>query len=160
MDQQEIFVQMALKAWDTQVSRVDKFLATRNDDALYKQIAPAKNRVIYLIGHLIAVNDSMLSLFGSSDRLYAHYDDAFFKNPDNPATEMPSASALRVEWKKSNDALNTAFSKLAATDWLTRHTAMSDEDHAKDPGRNKLSVLINRTNHLAYHLGQMILVKE
>jgi len=37
---------------------------------------------------------------------------------------------------------------------------MTDEDLAKDPGRNKLSVLINRTNHMAYHIGQLVLYKK
>jgi len=36
----------------------------------------------------------------------------------------------------------------------------SDEDYAKDPTRNRLSVLLSRTNHLAYHLGQIILVQR
>ena len=35
----------------------------------------------------------------------------------------------------------------------------TDEDFAKEPARNKLSVLLNRTNHLAYHLGQLRLLK-
>jgi hypothetical protein len=30
---------------------------------------------------------------------------------------------------------------------------------AKEPTRNKLSVLLNRTSHVAYHLGQLILAK-
>jgi hypothetical protein len=36
---------------------------------------------------------------------------------------------------------------------------MTDEDFAKNPARNKLSVLLNRTSHVAYHLGQMLLAK-
>lgn len=160
MNQQEIFVQMALKAWQIHIGRTDKFIEGISDESFYKEIAPGKNRIIYLVGHLIAVNDTMLSLFGIGDRIYASYDDAFVKNPDNPAAVMPNAAVLRQEWKKSNDILNAAFEKLSAADWFAKHTAMSDEDLAKEPGRNKLSVLINRTNHLAYHLGQLLLVKE
>ena len=49
--------------------------------------------------------------------------------------------------------------KMMPDDWFSRHTAMTDEDFEKEPGRNKLSVVINRTNHMAYHLGQLVLVK-
>jgi hypothetical protein len=36
---------------------------------------------------------------------------------------------------------------------------ISEQDFAKEPMRNKLNVLINRTNHLAYHYGQLRLIK-
>jgi len=36
--------------------------------------------------------------------------------------------------------------------------AVSDEDFSKEPHRNKLNVIINRTNHMSYHLGQLILL--
>jgi hypothetical protein len=48
---------------------------------------------------------------------------------------------------------------MSADDWFRAHSAMTEEDLAADPGRNKLSVLINRTNHVAYHLGQLVLAK-
>jgi len=42
--------------------------------------------------------------------------------------------------------------------WLARHNAMTDEDFEANPLRNRLSVLINRTNHFHYHLGQLRLL--
>jgi hypothetical protein len=160
MEQQQIFVQMALKSWNTQVNSANKFFNSLSDQSLLKEIAPGKNRVIYLMGHLIAVNDTMISLFGSGERLYAYLDEAFVKNPDKSGLEMPEASALRGDWKKSNEALLHYFEKSSAADWFGKHTAMTEDDFIKEPTRNKLSVLINRTNHLAYHLGQLLLVKE
>jgi len=43
------------------------------------------------------------------------------------------------------------------SDWRQRHTAVSEEDFAKDPSRNRFAVLLSRTNHLSYHLGQALL---
>jgi len=43
---------------------------------------------------------------------------------------------------------------MTSEDWLSRHTSVSEEDFAADPLRNKLNVLIGRTNHESYHLGQ------
>jgi hypothetical protein len=31
---------------------------------------------------------------------------------------------------------------------------------AKEPHRNKLNLLMNRTNHLSYHLGQLVLLQQ
>ncbi len=42
-------------------------------------------------------------------------------------------------------------------EWLQRHAAVSGEDFAKDPLRNRFSILLSRTNHLSYHLGQAVL---
>jgi hypothetical protein len=36
-------------------------------------------------------------------------------------------------------------------DWFSRHMLVSPEDFAKEPHRNKLNVIINRTNHMANH---------
>lgn len=158
MEQSQVFAQMALKAWHTQIGQTSKFLDSIPDEAFSKEIAPGKNRVIYLVGHLIAVNDTMIQLFGLGQRVYAHYDEDFVKKPDNRVAVMPAPAVLREEWKRSNEMLAEHFAKMSPADWFSKHTAMSDEEAMKDPGRNKLSVLINRTNHVAYHLGQLLLV--
>lgn len=41
-----------------------------------------------------------------------------------------------------------------------KHSAVSEEDFAKEPHRNKLNLLLNRTNHLSYHHGQLVFLKE
>ncbi|MBC7777105.1 MAG: DinB family protein [Phycisphaerae bacterium] len=159
MEQQHIFTQMALIAWDMQISRTEKFLDSLSDEALMKEIAPGKNRIIYLLGHLIAVNDGMMTLLGLGERSHVHLDEAFIKNPDNSGFDMPDASVLRSDWKKSNAQLSALFHELTPEEWLSKHTAMTDEDFVKTPTRNKMSVLLNRTSHVAYHLGQLALVK-
>ena len=46
---------------------------------------------------------------------------------------------------------------VSSSGWLERHAAVSEEDFAKDPSRNRFAVLLSRTNHLSYHLGQAVL---
>jgi hypothetical protein len=154
----EIFIGMAIKAWDTQISRTDKFLSTLDDEACLKEIAPGKNRVVYLLGHLIAVNDNMIALFSLGERVHADLDDAFVKSPDGPGLTKPDVAALRQYWKRSNEQLSALFATMTPEQWFGRHTSMTDEDLVKEPTRNKLSVLLNRTSHVAYHLGQLALV--
>jgi hypothetical protein len=56
--------------------------------------------------------------------------------------------------------LLTGFASLSASEWLQKHTAVSEEEFAKDPLRNRFAILLSRTNHLAYHLGQTALVPK
>ena len=39
--------------------------------------------------------------------------------------------------------------KMEPEAWFARHESMTDADFEKDPTRNKLAVLVNRTNHLS-----------
>jgi uncharacterized damage-inducible protein DinB len=64
---------------------------------------------------------------------------------------------LRKYWNEVNGKLLSQFSILSDDEWLRRHNAMSEEDYAKDPTRNRLAVLLSRTNHMSYHLGQITL---
>ena len=155
----QIFIQMAIKQWDIQIGRADKFFNALSDEALQKEIAPGKNRIIYLLGHLIAVNDNLNALFGLSPRSYAHLDEAFVNNPDRSSLPSPDAATLRQDWKRSNEQLSALFARMTPEDWFSKHTAMTDEDLIKEPSRNKLSVLLTRVSHVAYHLGQMVLAK-
>jgi len=156
----DLFVQMALKAWNGQVSLADKFFASVSDEQMLTEIAPGRNRIIYILGHLIAVHDNLIALLGLGDRLYQSYDEPFLKSPDKSGLTLPDVVTLRADWQRSNEILKNYFVNLTAEEWLARHNAMSDEDWQKDPARNKLSVLLSRTNHLAYHFGQLQLVNK
>ena len=159
MNQSQILVDMALKAWSQQISRTEKFIDSQSDEDLQKEVAPGKNRLSYLIGHLAASNDSMLSLFDLGPKLYAPYEDIFLRNPDRKLPQ-PTAAEIRQAWKDVHSSLAKNFETLSVEKWLDRHTAMTDEDLEKEPTRNKLSVLISRTSHVAYHFGQMVLTKK
>jgi len=125
-----------------------------------KEVAPGKNRVIYIWGHLTAIHDAMFSILGFGSRLHPELDAIFVSNPDETATQLPSAAELKKYWDEVNSKLLLQFAGLSADEWLQRHHAMSEEDYAKDPTRNRLAVLLSRTNHLSYHLGQVILARE
>ena len=86
------------------------------------------------------------------------FEDIFSKNPDR-ALPQPAPSEIRKAWKETHAALAKHFDNLSVDEWLDKHTAMTADDLAKEPTRNKLSVLISRTNHVAYHMGQLVLTK-
>jgi hypothetical protein len=149
---------MAKKAWETQNERLTKLIDRLTEQQLGGEVAPNRNTGIYVFGHLIAVNDNLLPLFGFSERLYPQLDDIFLKNPDKSGIPKPTVSELKTYWLAVNAKLGEHMAATEPQDWLQRHTAVSEADFAKDPTRNKLNVLMNRATHQAYHLGQMVLL--
>jgi hypothetical protein len=110
--------------------------------------------------HLTAIHDAMLPVLGIGQRLYPEFDVAFISNPDKTHAGIPSVELIRKAWKEVNGRLFEGFASLSAADWLKRHGAVSEEDFVKEPLRNRLAILLSRTNHLAYHLGQTALRPE
>ncbi|HEV9036232.1 MAG TPA: DinB family protein, partial [Puia sp.] len=55
-----LFTATVLANWETAINRATVFFDKCSDADLLKPIAPGKNRVIYLLGHLTAVSDRML----------------------------------------------------------------------------------------------------
>jgi len=161
ISEKELFIKMVLSNWELQVSRMNNLLAKLSDEELSTPTAPGRNTGVYLLGHLAAVSDGMLVFLGLGERIDAAMDELFLRNAENSGLEKPSVLALREYWNNVNAILTDKISQVSADDWFTRHTAISEEDFAKEPHRNKLNIVINRTNHLSYHIGQLVyLVKK
>jgi hypothetical protein len=156
--QSNLLVKMILMAWDAQNNYFNKLISSLTDEQLAKEIAPGKNTGVYLLGHLIAVSDGMLPLLGFGDRLFPEMEEAFIKNPDKSGQLFPSITELKQRLETVNTKLSNHFKSTEVNEWLSRHTAVSSGDFVKEPHRNKLNVVINRTGHMAYHIGQMRLL--
>jgi len=156
MTSQKLSVRVAINSWRLVVERANKMLSNLTDDQLLREVAPGRNRLIYLWGHLTAVHDAMFPILGLGERLHPELDAVFISSPDK-AGALPPAGELRKYWHEVNGRLRSQFATLSADEWLQRHYAMSEEDYAKDPTRNRLAVLLSRTNHTSYHLGQITL---
>ncbi len=160
MDNQQLLVRIALDAWNLNVKRTTDAFNGFTDEQMFIEIAPGRNRLVYLLGHLTAVDDRMLPLLSLGNRQYEQLDEAFITNPDRAIAGLPAITDLRTYWANINDVLTSHFNQLTPGDWLQRHTSISEEDFVKEPHRNRLSVLISRTNHISFHLGQIMLVKK
>src|SRR5216684_947696 len=111
MENEGSYVALGLKVWKAQIERADKLFGSLSSEEVLREIAPGRNRLLYLWGHLKAINGE----------------------------------------------LSKGFEKMAWSDWVQRHSAVSEEDFAKDASRNRFAILLSRTNHLSYHLGQAVL---
>lgn len=159
MSQEELLASAALSTWKLVLGRAVDALAKLTDEDLQKRVAPGRNRLYYILGHLTAVHDRLFTLLGVDDRLHRELDEVFLSNPDGTFPDPIPASELRTAFNEVNSKLTAALEKLTPAEWLERHTAVTPEEFAKDPSRNRVAVVLNRTNHLSFHLGQLILVK-
>jgi hypothetical protein len=159
MEAKQLIVKSVLDAWNSRIEAASKIFDSLSDEDLQKEVSPGRNRAIYLLGHLALVHDRMLPLLNFGSPQYAHLDEAFLNKPDR-SVELPSAKEVRAIWKDANAKLAEHYSKLSADDWFQRHTSVTEEDFVKEPHRNRLSVVVGRTNHLQYHIGQVALIKK
>ena len=155
LSQTNQLIRQIINAWTAQNALVTKFMSKYDEQEYLRDVVPGRSRSIYLFGHLLAVNDALLPLFGLGERLFPEYEAIFLTSPDKSVDTLPSLNQLRENWKQVNEILTDHFTKMTADDWFSRHTRVSPEDFALDPQRNKLNVLLSRTVHLGYHLGQL-----
>ena len=157
MSTETSFIDAALRGWKSNVERVDNLFGTLSPEQLEQQVAPGKNRLIYLWGHLTAVNDGLLPLLGIGERLHPELDSMFISKPDRSLELTVTAQSLKSAWDMINRKLWEGFLKFSPADWAGRHTAVSEEEFKREPHRNKFTVVLGRTAHMSYHVGQAML---
>ena len=156
----ELFVKMITDSWQKQIDATNKIFDNLSDEELMQEVAPGRNRAIYLLGHLTSVHDRMLPLLRFEESKYPELKSIFLDSPDKAVEEIPSAQQLGQQWKEVNETLLNHIKSLPADEWFTRHANISGEDFSKEPNRNRLNVLLDRTNHLSNHRGQLLLLKK
>jgi uncharacterized damage-inducible protein DinB len=152
----QLFIKMVISNWELQNRRLNDLLGKLSDEQLSRETALGRNTGVYLLGHLAAVSDGMLPLLGLGEKLYPQLENIFLTNPEKSGIEKPSIAQLKEYWHAVNALLSERFANMQPEDWFTRHSSISEEAFAKEPHRNKLNILINRTNHQSYHMGQFI----
>jgi hypothetical protein len=89
MTNEERFVSVALNAWNGNIERADKLFSGLTAEQLTQQVAPGKNRLIYLWGHLTAVHDAMLPLLAFGPRLHPEF-----------RSRRPRCAMIRNNWEE------------------------------------------------------------
>ena len=147
-------IDSALRNWQSNVDRAGKLFGNLSQEQLLQEVAPGKNRLIYLWGHLTASNDALIPLLGFGARIHPELDLMFVSNPDRTVPTILSGKDLKIICQETAQILWTGFLKLSAAEWLQKHGAVSEEDFVREPHRNRFTMLLGRTAHIAYHLGQ------
>ncbi|WP_446744798.1 DinB family protein [Silvibacterium acidisoli] len=154
MTNEEILVGTVIHNWSVTMSRLKTTLDAMTDAEFESEVAPGRNRVHYLVGHLAAFQDRLNELIGMGGRLHPELD-VFISNPDRSFNyDMSRAQLTQILWDLV--AITTeATQTRKSSEWLERHNAVSAEDFAKEPLRNRLAILDGRATHVALHHGQM-----
>jgi hypothetical protein len=157
---QQVMVKMAMDSWNGYLKRTDALFKELGDEQLQKEVSPGRNTGVYLLGHLVAVHDAMIALLGLGGSKYPELEMPFIKSPDKSGLPIPAISELRNYWNETNQQIAKQFAALTPGEWFMKHTAVTEEDFAKEPHRNRLNVLLSRTSHLASHYGQLVFLKS
>src|SRR5215471_21280746 len=85
--------------WKLVNDRLDKVFASYSDTELHREVAPHRNRVYYLLGHLTVAHDRLLPLLRLGDSLNPELEEEFFANhadKDVLGTHFPTPAAGRI----------------------------------------------------------------
>lgn len=158
MNADELLIESVLASWKGAVARATKQFADLSEEQAQRRVAPGRNRIIYLLGHLTAVHDAMIPLLRVGERLVPELDEMFIRSPDRAGPNLPPLKELTDAWANVNHQLLTLIgSQLSISWWTARHASVSEEDYKESPTRNRLAIILSRLSHLSYHLGQIAL---
>ena len=96
MTSQKLSVQVAINSWRLVAERANKIFSNLTEDDSLKEVAPGKNRLIYLLGHLTAVHDAMFLILGLGERLHPQLDAICVSSPDKTGAQLPPVGAEKI----------------------------------------------------------------
>jgi hypothetical protein len=159
MASDDVLIETVISSWEQVIKRVAILCLSCSEQQLLVEVAPGRDRILYLWGHLIAVNDAMFSVLRLGERLHPELDAVFVAQPDR-SVPLPTSAEIAKCWENVHTELLSRFKTLSSQEWLERHGNVSPEEFVGNPARNRLTVLLGRTNHASYHFGQMMLAKR
>jgi hypothetical protein len=78
---EQSFVDSALRTWRSNTDRASNFFGSLSEEELELRVAPSRNRLIYILGHLTAMNDTILPLFGFGPASTQSWTACSFRSP-------------------------------------------------------------------------------
>jgi len=82
MRPEELVIRYAIGSWKSTITRLNALFDGLSAADFHQEIAPNRNRVIYLLGHLTAVHDLSIEVLGFGMRDHPELDESFIKNSD------------------------------------------------------------------------------
>src|SRR5260370_3836532 len=120
MASDEVLIQSAISSWEQVVKRVGTLCLSCSEEQLLVEVAPGKNRISYLWGHLTAVNDAMFSVLRLGERLHPELDAVFIAQPDR-SVPLPTSTVIARCWEDVNTELLSRFITLCSMHWFEKH---------------------------------------
>jgi len=155
-----LLIVTSLRNWNEQNKRLLSLVNSMNEEQLESHIAPGRNSGTYLLGHLAAINYTMLTLFDLGENPHPKLETIYLLNADKAIIHDYKTDDLKKLLVDSIQLFEEKSKALTEADWLDRHMNITEEEFKTQQHRNKINVLISRTLHLVYHLGQLSLLKK
>jgi hypothetical protein len=151
-------LQICLLQWDQYNKRMQKVIDSFSEEKFNSPIVGGNNSPSWILGHLADTDDALLELLGIGKRLYPELNKIYHHERGTNQQGHLTKEELTICWKAIIAELDKNFKQWNEGEWLARHTAVSAEDFAKEPHRNRLNVMLGRVSHKASHLGQLALM--
>lgn len=148
-------IEICLLQWTTYNMRMQKIIDSIGEQNFNSPVSPNGNSPSWLFGHLADTDDKLLELFGIRSRLYPELEKIYHHERGINQTGHLSKQDLNAKWKAISAELDRAFKSWSESDWMSKHTAVTEDDFKKEPHRNRLNVMLSRVGHKASHLGQV-----
>jgi hypothetical protein len=113
MTHEELTISVAIASWKNTVGRADKVFSILRDEQFLQEVAPGRNRIIYILGHLTAVHDGLHTILGLGEQLYPDFEPIFISKPDKAIKTLPSIPELKKSWTDVNHSLLENFAKFS-----------------------------------------------
>ena len=113
MASDEALIQTTISSWEQVTNRVGTLCLSCSEEQLLVEVAPGKNRISYLWGHLTAVNDAMFSVLRLGERLHPELDAVFIAQPDR-SVALPTSAEIAKCWEDVHTELLARFRTLSS----------------------------------------------
>lgn len=151
-------IEQLLEVWENKIKETTEIFELLGERRAMKPVAPGKNRLIYLLGHLLVIHDGIFETLEVGKRRYTHYDDLFL-TPQHPANVYPPYGLLLQQWIALNETLIFQLRYISPDEWLSKQHYISEMDFILQPNKNKFYGFQCLTGHLFHHLGQLALIE-
>src|SRR5258706_7238280 len=101
LNDRELAVRSQLEVWDGQTSRLSTLLHELSDERLLQEVSPGRNSGLYIVGHLVAVNDGMVPLLGFGEKRFPALEETFLKHPEIAKILRPADGEDRPPYAES-----------------------------------------------------------
>src|SRR5487761_479918 len=113
MASDELVSEVAVAGWKRTIESINRLLSALTDDELLMEVAPRRNRVYYIVGHLAAHHDRLLAMLGIGERLHPELDKSFIENPDRTSPDELSPAEVRQALVEVNESLTRGIEAMA-----------------------------------------------
>src|SRR5207245_6749272 len=135
MASDEWLIQTAMSSWEQVIKRVGTLCLSCSEEQLLVEVAPGKNRILYIWGHLTAVNDAMFSVLRLGERLHPELDAIFIAQPDR-SVPLPTSTETAKCREDDHTELLSRFKTLSSKERVDRHANVSPEEIAPNTTRH------------------------